>query len=95
MQCATLSIDGVAIRVPVGSMDPPTEFGEAVIKLIQNRDNWKMPTRKFVAGDIDKANEVGYALDWYMGGHEVEVSTEDGKVEFTVWSKGYYHHIGS
>lgn len=95
MQYVVAEVQGFSVRVPVGSMDPPCEFGETVMALVRNESNWKLPTSKFVTNDVDKANAVGYCLDWYMGGHEFEATVKNGVVEYSVWSKAYYHHIGS
>lgn len=95
MQTVTKKIGGLPIAVPAGSLDKPCEFGDAVVKAIQNQSNWKLSTAKFVTTDLAKANAVEYALDWYMGGHEIEVDASGEDIEFTVWSKGYYHHIGA
>jgi len=95
MQYSVLEIEGFSVRVPVGSMDPPCEFGEMVFGLVRNESNWKLATSKFKTTDIDKVNAVGYCLDWYLGGHEVEATVKNGVVEYAVWSKGYYHHIGA
>ena len=96
MQYTQKTIDGLTINIPVGSMDKPCEFGEAVVKLIQHPGNWKLSTGEFETSDIDKAERVAYALDWYMGGHEMREETEKGGVtNYVVSSKGYYHYIGA
>lgn len=91
-----LILCGVTVRVPVGSMDRPCEYGENAWKVISDRKNWKLPTSAFVTDDRDKADAVAYALDWYVGGHEMTASPQtDGTVRYTVTSKGYYHYVGA
>lgn len=89
------TIDGITINVPVGSMDPPTELGRMVFESMCDPENWKCPTRPAeVAPSV--ADEVAYALDWYLGGHErSETVRSDGHRSITLTSKGYYHYIGA
>jgi len=90
-----VTIDNITINVPVGSMDRPCELGEAVFKLIQDPTNWKLPTTAFETFDPYKAADVAYALNWYLGGHEIETRWQADRIIYRVSSKGYYHYIGS
>jgi hypothetical protein len=86
----------IQIRVPAGSMDPPTSMGRAVMEGVQDPTNWKMPTRKLHCRSLKLAQEVAYAMDWYMGGHEMQTVVDaSGVADYVVSSKGYYHYIGS
>ena len=86
----------INIRVPAGSMDPPTNMGRAAMEGVQDLTNWKMPTRKLHCRSLGLAQEVAYAMDWYLGGHELQtVIDAAGVADYVVSSKGYYHYIGS
>ena len=92
----TIEVQGIEIAIPVGSMDRPNEFGERIVKSIQNPTNWKLPTGDFLTFDRSEAEDVAYCLDWYMGGHEtIETNYPDGATSFRVKSLGYYHYIGA
>lgn len=86
----------VTIRVPVGSMDPPTEIGRKAMEAVQDPTNWKMPTRELRCRDKDTAEEVAYAMKWFLGGCEFRVETDAaGRIDYVVSSKGYYHYVGA
>lgn len=96
VKTVAVEVDGVELLVPAEVGAPPSAFAELVFSHMRNPANWKYATTRFVTRDIARANEVGYALDWYLGGHEVEVAIlAGGEPEFTVWSKGYYHYVGA
>ena len=86
-------IAGLSIRVPVGSLDKPSPESEAVMRQIQHPENWKLDTLQKFCATEDERDDLAYCLDWYMGGHEVEVS-QSGKGWY-VSSRGYYHYVGS
>jgi hypothetical protein len=88
----TVEVEGVKIEIPVGSMDEPTQEVKDLIQQIQDSTNWKLPVRAFKTRSVELAQDVAYGLDWYMGGHEMEVR-DDGWIIVT--SKGYYHYIGA
>lgn len=91
----TVEIQGIEIAIPVGSMDPPTAEAVADMNTIENAENWKLATGIFSTTNKDRAENLCYALDWYLGGHEmIETWSTDG-TEFLVCSKGYYHYIGA
>lgn len=86
----------LVVRVPAGSMDPPTDLGRKAMEAIQDPNNWKMPTRELRCRDLDTAMEVAYAMDWYMGGHELRTEVDAaGRPDYVVSSRGYYHYIGA
>ena len=86
----------ITIRVPVGSMDTPTELGRKAMESVQNADNWKMPTRKLHCRSLEVAQEVAYAMNWYLGGHELQtVIDAAGVADYVVSSRGYYHYVGA
>lgn len=86
----------IQIKVPVGSMDSPTELGRAAMESIQDPTNWKMPTRELHCRSLEVAQEIAYAMDWYLGGHELRTEIDaDGRADYVVSSRGYYHYIGS
>jgi hypothetical protein len=74
----------------------PTPFADRLVKALQNPFNWKLPTAPFVTYDKEAADELGYALDFYMGGHELQVFPFcEGSGAYTVTSAGYYHYVGA
>lgn len=86
----------IEILVPAGSMDTPTESGRLAMESIQDPTNWKMPTRELHCRSLDVAEEVAYAMDWYLGGHELRtVIDADGRPDYVVSSRGYYHYVGA
>ena len=92
MQTTQVTIEGVAINIPVGSMDEPTQTVKDIVNAMQNQSNWKLATSAFKTMNLDMAEDVAYGLDWFMGGHEMNVDS-DGYIVVT--SKGYYHYIGA
>lgn len=95
----TITADGgykIALQVPAGSMDPPTELGEKAMWSVQHADNWKMPTRELHCRSLEVAQEVAYAMDWYLGGHELRTEIDAaGRADYVVSSRGYYHYVGA
>ncbi len=87
-----ITLSGITINVPAGSMDEPTQFVKDIVNAMQNAQNWKLPTTSFRTMNADLAQDIAYGLDWFMGGHEMEVDAEGFVV---VTSKGYYHYIGA
>jgi hypothetical protein len=86
----------VVVNVPAGSMDAPTELGRKAMESVQNADNWKMPTRKLHCRSLEVAQEVAYAMDWYLGGHELRTEIDAaGRADYVVSSRGYYHYVGA
>jgi hypothetical protein len=86
----------IKVRVPAGSMDPPTELGRRALESVQNPTNWKLPTRELHCRSIDTAMEVAYAMDWYLGGHELRTEIDaEGRPDYVVSSRGYYHYVGA
>jgi hypothetical protein len=86
----------VVVKVPAGSMDPPTELGRKAMESIQHADNWKMPTRELHCRSLDVAQEVAYAMEWYLGGHELRTEIDaEGRPDYVVSSRGYYHYVGA
>ena len=92
------STDGtmITVNIPVGSMDEPTEAGKAFLDSVESPEGWKFPTSVFITPDKDNAEDCAYAMDWYLGGHETTaVTTTGGWIVYHVFSRGYYHYIGS
>jgi len=91
-ECGT-TID---VRIPAGSMDPPTDLGRMAMEGVQDPTNWKLPTRELRCRDLEAAQDVAYAMDWYLGGHEMRTEIDaEGRPDYVVSSKGYYHYIGA
>lgn len=82
----------ITVSYPVGSLDEPTAFGKLTMETLYNPEGWKLGTLPFFSTSQEEIDEVVYALDWYVGGHETGW-TADGRT--VVWSRGYYHHIGA
>ena len=94
-QTKQVEIDGIAINIPVGSMDPPTAESEQIMREHEDPRGWKWPIRQMVTDSKDVADDYAYCLNWYVGGHErIETWTTDG-TQYVVSSKGYYHYIGA
>ena len=93
----TMTIDGIQIAIPTGSMDPPTALCNKWFDEHQDPTNWKLATKPFVTTSPDVARDFAYTLDWYCGGHEMrnEQSHWGGTPVWVVTSKGYYHYIGA
>jgi hypothetical protein len=86
----------INVRIPAGSMDQPTELGRAAMEHVQDRANWKMPTRELRCWNQEAAMEVAYAMDWYMGGHEMRIEIDAYGIPcYVVSSRGYYHYVGA
>jgi hypothetical protein len=86
----------LVVEVPAGSMDPPTDMGRKAMESVQDPTNWKLPTRELRCWNLEAAQEVAYAMDWYLGGHELRVETDaDGRPDYVVSSRGYYHYVGA
>lgn len=86
----------VVVRVPAGSMDPPTDLGRMAMEGVQDPTNWKLPTRELRCRSLEVAQEVAYAMDWYMGGHELRTEVDAaGRADYVVSSRGYYHYVGA
>jgi hypothetical protein len=86
----------INVRIPTGSMDPPTDLGRKAMEALQDPTNWKLPTRELRCRDLDTAQEVAYAMDWYMGGHELRIEVDAaGRPDYVVSSRGYYHYVGA
>lgn len=83
------------INVPVGSLVPPTAYGEALFRACQDPRNWKYPVRPWSTQDRSLAEQFAYACDWYAGGHEWSEAPGCGGTIYTVQSRGYYHYIGA
>ena len=83
--------DGAKITVCVPTLgDEPTARGKAGYESVLNRENWKDRTRRFITEDFEEAQEVARAMDWYLGGHEME----EFKAIWIVQSAGYYYYVG-
>lgn len=85
-------IDGIEINIPVGSMDPPTPEIDTIVRAMYNENNWKLPTYEYWTRDKQEADDVAYALDWHLGGHERQ---EHPNGDIVLTSKGYHHYIGA
>lgn len=84
------------VKIPAGSMDPPTDLGRMAMESVQDSTNWKRSTRELRCRSLEMAQEVAYAMDWYMGGHELRTEVDaTGRADYVVSSRGYYHYIGS
>ena len=74
-----------------------------ILNCTQNSDNWKEKTRYIEVRTYDEAERISKALNWFLGGSEIEQSTKVQKSltgerlisVYTVGSKGYYHYIGA
>lgn len=90
-------IEGIEIRIPVGSLDRPTEQCDRWFAEHQDKTNWKLATRPFVTTSREVALDFAYTLDWYLGGHEIAESQSayGGTPVWVVTSNGYYHYIGA
>lgn len=74
----------------------PTKRGEAGMNSILNVSNWKQQTAlTFVTYDKSLADEVAAACRWFLGGCDEYSERSNGRILYSVWSKGYYHHIGA
>lgn len=98
----TLKVSGeeITVKIPVGSMDPPSEASVRIMKASQNPVNWKLPTSPFHTYDKSEAEDLAYCYDWYFGGHELTVVCPEarrpgGRTLYRVTSKGYYHYVGA
>lgn len=58
---------------------------------VQNKENWKLPTRPVRVKTKVEANVLLEAICCFVGGAEME---KDGQ-GYIVTSKGYYHYIGA
>ena len=85
----------VAIKIPVGSMDPPTEKSVLIMTVHQDSRGWKYPIKAFVTTDRGEADDYAYCLNWYCGGHELETVKKPEGTFYVVSSKGYYHYVGA
>lgn len=86
----------IDVRIPAGSMDPPTDLGRKLMESVQDPANWKMPTRQLWCWNQEAAMEMAYAMDWYMGGHELRIEIDaHGIPNYVVSSQGYYHYVGA
>jgi hypothetical protein len=86
----------LVVKVPAGSMDPPTQLGRAAMEYVQDPTNWKLPTRELRCWNQEAAVEVAYAMDWYLGGHEMRIEIDAYGIPcYVESSRGYYHYIGA
>ena len=97
MQYRQVETQGIKINIPVGSMDKPSAESERIMRDHQDPRGWKYPIRAFFTSDKSLAEDYAYCLDWFVGGHEldiVESAPELGDL-YRVTSKGYYHYVGA
>lgn len=74
----------------------PREIIKLSLKTMEDSRGWKYPISTQTFTDKALADEFAYAMDFYYGGHEMRtVQTADGKIEYKLSSRGYYHYIGS
>ena len=86
------------------SIPEPTARAKAIVKTMENPENWKLPLKPFPTEDPVLAQEVEYAVGFYHGGYETRTvrgaipMSANTKVDYRVWeitSRGYYHYIGA
>lgn len=82
--------ENVTVNVPVDLKQPPA-LDLKIADHMMNKKNWKLQTEYLIFKTKARANAVGKALQWYLGGYEIEKV----KGGWRVGSKGYYHYIGS
>ena len=87
--------DDVQLAIPVGSMDKPSERSEHIMRLHEHPHNWKLPILEYRTTDKSEAEDYGYCLNWYCGGHEIETIYAASETIYVVSSKGYYHYVGA
>jgi hypothetical protein len=80
------------MKIIGGKLDLSKVKKSALFSKVQNRENWKIPTRPIRVRDEEDAKELSDALSYFLGGSEVSVLPNK---TYIVRSKGYYHYIGS
>ena len=85
----------ITLVVPVGMPEYPTDRAEAFMASVEDKTNWKGATSLFETTWMEEAEELAYALDFYLGGHEESVVIVDGIAHYLISSRGYYHYIGA
>ena len=83
----------------------PTDRAKAIVKGMENPENWKLPLTAYCTSDAELASEIEYAVGFYHGGFEVSThnrGTESCKcgscrnyIVKRITSEGYYHYIGA
>ena len=91
----TVEIQGIRIAIPTGSMDKPTVESEQIMKEHQDPRGWKYPIRPFTTTNQSEAEDYSYCLNWYVGGHEMQIIESPTGTQWTISSRGYYHYIGA
>ena len=69
----------------------PTTRSIEILRGLENPDSWKLATRMFVSEDTTLINEVAEAMDFYHGGHLLNIRY--GNPSIGVWTPGYYFYI--
>ena len=63
-----------------------------IMEAVQNKINYKFETTPIMVRSAKTAQKVVNAINYYVGGTEVNKICEN---RFVITSKGYYHYIGA
>lgn len=96
VETQVVEIHGIQIAIPVGPIHEPTEESKRIMGERQDLRNWKLPVKPYYTFDKKLADDVAACLDFYCGGHEMDIVEYNryGTV-YRVQSRGYYHYVGA
>jgi len=63
-----------------------------LFRAVENKENWKLPTRPIVCNTEEEAKDYFEAIIFFQGGAELN-KTPNGR--YLVTGKGYYHYVGA
>jgi len=92
----TVEFRGITFKIP--KVEEITEeqikFYKAIFGIVEDKKNWKLPTRPVEVTNLESAFIVADAIQFFAGGAEIELIREEPPL-YRVTSRGYYHYVGA